>query len=436
MNFSIFKTGPRFFISGLLGLFVIQTPVFGYVPLDRIIAVVNEDVIMLSELEAQIRTVRGQIQQQGAQLPPPSILERQVLDRLIQNRIQLQLAAQSGIKVNDELLNRTISNIAAENQVSLSQFREILENDGYSYEKFREDIRNEITLTQLRKRQVENRIIVTEKEIDNFLANQEFQGTFQAEIRLSHILLSLPQAATNEEIEQVKLLANQVREDLLAGGDFAEIAKTVSDGGNAKNGGDLGWRKTDDVPSLFADYIPEMAKGDISEPIQSPSGFHIIKIADVKSDEQNIVEQTLARHILIKADQLTTLEQAHEKILQLKLRLDNGDDFALLAKGNSDDTVSAANGGELGWSTPGQFVPEFERTMEKLGPGEISEPFKTNFGWHIVQVLDRRQYDNTESVKRAKARAAIRNRKLNEAMQNWTRRLRDEAYVEYRLDDI
>lgn len=420
---------------GVLCLFLFQSNAYSYVPLDRIIAVVNEDVIMQSELEAKMRTVRGQIQQQGARVPPASIFERQVLDSLIQNRIQLQLAARAGIRVDDETLNRTIGNIAASNNVSLTQFREILEQDGYSYESFREDIRNEITLTQLRKRQVENRIVVTEKEIDNFLANQEFQGTFQTEIRLSHILFSLPESATETEIEQVKQMATQVREDLLAGADFAETASTVSDSGTAKNGGDLGWRKPDDVPSLFAEYIPEMKKGDISELIQSPSGFHIIKITDIKSDTENIVEQTLARHILIKPDQLVSSSQAKAKLEQLRLRIKNGDDFGMLAKGNSQDSMSAIEGGSLGWRSPGELVPEFQRVMDGLEINEISEPFQTSFGWHIVQVLDRRSYDNTESIKRNKARMAIRERKLKEAMQNWTRRLLDEAYVEYRLDD-
>ena len=421
---------------GVLTLLLFQSNAFSYVPLDRIIAVVNEDVIMKSELEAKMRTVRGQIQQQGARVPPASIFERQVLDNLIQNRIQLQLAVRAGIRVDDESLNRTIGNIAAGNNVSLTQFREILEQDGYSYEAFREDIRNEITLTQLRKRQVENRIVVTEKEIDNFLANQEVQGTFQTEIRLSHILLSLPESATEAEVEQVKQVATQVREDLLAGADFAEIAKTISDSGTAENGGDLGWRKSNDIPSLFAEYIPEMKNGDVSELIQNPSGFHIIKITDMKSDTENIVEQTLARHILIKPDQLVSSSQAKAKLEQLLLRINSGDDFAMLAKGNSQDSLSAIDGGSLGWRSPGELVPEFQRAMDALEVNEISEPFQSSFGWHIVQVMDRREFDNTESVKRGKARMAIRERKLKEAMQNWTRRLLDEAYVEYRLDDI
>lgn len=420
---------------GLLSLFVFQSLAYSYVPLDHIVAVVNDDVIMQSELEAKMKTVRGQIEQQGSRMPPPSIFERQVLDNLVQNRVQLQQASRMGIRVDDETLNRTISNIAAENQVSLTQFREILEQDGYSYEHFREDIRNEITLSQLRKRQVENRIVVTEREINNFLANQEFQGTFQTEIRLSHILLSLPEAATEDEIEQVRQVAAQIREDLLAGADFTEMANMVSDGGNASNGGDLGWRKIEDIPSLFADYIPEMKHGDISELIQSPSGFHIIKISAIKSDKENIVEQTHSRHILIKPDQLVSSEQAKAKLAQLKLRIESGDDFGLLAKGNSHDSVSALDGGNLGWRSPGELVPEFQKMMDSLELNQVSEPFKTDFGWHILQVLERRSFDNTESVKRGKARMSIRSRKLSEALQNWVRRLRDEAYVEYRLDD-
>lgn len=338
--------------------------------------------------------------------------------------------------MDDEMLNRTISNIAAENKVSLSQFREILESDGYNYEQFREDIRNQITLSQLRKRQVENRIVVTEKEIDNFVTNQEFQGTTQSEIQISHILFALPSAATADEIAQVQQVANQIREDLLSGADFANTAKNNSDGGNAENGGDLGWRKLEDIPSLFADYIPDMKKGDISDLIQSPSGFHIIKISDIRSDDKNIVAQTHARHILIKPDDLITSVQARDKAEQLKLRIESGDDFALLAKGNSDDPGSAIKGGDLGWTTPGALVPEFQKMMDSMDPGQVSKPFKTQYGWHILEVLERREYDNSESLKRGKARYAIRNRKLEEAMQSWTRQLRDEAYVEYRLDEI
>ena len=421
---------------GLIILFSTQSFSLAYSPLDRIVAVVNEDVIMKSELENKIYTINEKMKEQGANTPPESILKRQVLNNLIQNRIQLQLAAMIGIKVNDENLNRTISNIAAESQVTLEQFREILEKDGYNYEQFREDIRNEITLTQLRKRQVTNRIIVSGKEIDNFLTNDNSQNIFQTEIRLSHILFSLSETATEDEITQTEQMASKVRDELLTGADFAKIASTVSDGGNAKAGGDLGWRRIDDIPTLFTDYIPDMKVGDISELIRSPSGFHIIKISDLKDMEENIVEQTHARHILVKVNELRTDKQANEKLIQLKLRIDNGNDFGLLAKGNSDDAMSAIDNGDLGWSIPGKLVPEFQRVLEELEINEISEPFKSRFGWHIVQVLGRRNHDNTENIKRARARKVIGDRKHNEALQNWNRDLLDEAYIEYRLDDI
>lgn len=433
-DFNPYNLSRYFLLAGLLAC-LIPASVAANLPLDRIVAVVNEDVIMESELESKLRTVRNQIVKQGAPLPPASVFRRQVLDGLIQNRIQLQLAERAGIRVDDESLNRTIANIASENNVTLSEFREILEADGYSYENFREDIRNEIRLSQLRKRQVDNLINVSEKEIDNFLANQEFQGDVDSELRIAHILLALPDNATDEEIAEVRKMAEDIRQEVMAGGDFAEIAKAVSDGQNADNGGDLGWRKMDDIPSLFAEYIPNMKKGDVSEPIASSSGFHIIQVADTKDEQQTIVTQTRARHILVKVDELTTEEQAESKIQQLRERITRGDDFAVLAKGNSDDTVSALNGGELGWTTPGQLVPEFQRAMDAMQPGEISQPFQTSYGWHIVQVLERREFDNTESAKRSKARAAIYKRKLDEAMQSWARELRDEAYVEYRLDE-
>ena len=404
------------------------------VPLDRIIAIVNSDVIMLSELEEKLRTVRSQMEQQGTQLPPAEALEKQVLDRLIQNRLQLQMASQTGIRVDDETLNRTISNIAAENKVTLTQFRDILEKDGYSYEQFREDIRNEITISRLRQRQVENRITVTDQEIDNYLATQEHQGNVETEIRLAHILIATPDAASPEEIEQARLVADKAREDLKKGQDFAQMAASISDGQQALEGGDLGWRKLEQIPVLFAEYITDMKPGDISELIQSQSGFHIIKLVYIRSSDKLIVQQTQARHILIRTDELTTADIARTKLEQLKLRIDGGDDFAALAKAHSGDSVSAIAGGDLGWVNPGDLVPQFETVMNALKPGEISEPFETDFGWHIVQVLERREHDSTETIKRTKAREAIRNRKINEAVQTWLRQMRDEAYVEYRTE--
>jgi len=406
------------------------------VPLDRIIAVVNDDVIMQSELEGKLRTVRNQLEQQGTALPPTGILEKQILDRLILNKLQLQLALDTGIRVDDETLNRTISNIASENKISLTQFREILEKDGHSYERFREDIRNEIIIARLRERQVDNRVTVTDREIDNFLVNEEHQGIVENEYRISHILIATPEAATPDEIEQARLIGEKVLEDLSNGQDFTELAKNVSDGKQASEGGDLGWKKAGDIPTLFSDYVNNMKEGGVSELIQSPSGFHIIKLSGFRSSEKNIVTQTNARHILIRANELSTENDVKIRLEQLKIRIEGGDDFAELARAHSEDTVSAAQGGDLGWVSPGSLVPDFEKEMDKLQPGQTSAPFKTDFGWHIVQVLERREYDNSEDRKRAAAREAIRKRKIEEAQENWLRHMRDEAYVEYRIDDF
>ena len=420
----------------LAGFLACQTfNLLAEVALDRIVAVVENDIIMQSELETKLRTVVGQMQQQGIQLPSSSVLETQVLERMILIIIQLQRAEETGIRVDDETLNRTISNIAAENKVSLSQFRDILEKDGFNYEQFRENIRNEIIISRLRQRQVDNRISISSKEIDNALSNMEFQGKTETEYQLSHILISLPEAPTPDEEEQARLVATKVLEDLKAGQDFAMMASTYSDGQRALEGGDLGWRKKNEIPTLFSTQIASMEKGDISDLIKSSSGFHIVKLADVRSSEKHIITQTNARHILIKLDELTTADDARVRLDQLKTRIEGGDDFEVLAKSHSDDTVSAADGGNLGWSSPGRMVPKFEEVMDQLEIGEISQPFDTQFGWHLLQVLDRREHDDTENVRRTKASETIRRRKSEEAHQNWLRHLRDEAYVEYRLNE-
>jgi len=426
-----------YFIRLLLaGFLALQTfPLTADIPLDRIVAVIENDIIMQSELDTQLRTVVGQMREQGIKLPSSSVLENQVLERMILTKIQLQRAEETGIRVDDETLNRTISNIAAGNNVSLSQFREILEKDGFNYVRFREDIRNEIIISRLRQRQVDNRISITSKEIDNALSNLEFQGKTETEYLLQHILISLPEAPALDEEEQTRLVAAKVLEDLKAGQNFATMATTISDGQRALEGGNLGWRKKNEIPTLFSAQIATMEKGDISDLIKSSSGFHIVKLADVRSSEIHMITQTKARHILIKIDELTTAEDAKIRLDQLRTRLEGGDDFAKLAKAHSDDKVSAAQGGELGWSSPGLLVPAFENIMNQLEPNEISEPFTTQFGWHLLQVLERREYDDTENARRKKASEEIRRRKSEEAHQNWLRHLRDEAYVEYRLDE-
>ena len=421
------------FLALLVGFFQAR-PGLTDTELDRIVAIINDDVIMLSELSGRIRTVKNQLREQDIPLPPPSILEKQVLDRLILTKLQIQMAQNTGIRVDEETLNRTIGNIASENQLSLNQFREILESDGYSYEDFRKEIRNEILISRLQQRQVDNRIIVSEREIENFLSNQEHQGETDLEVRIAHILIATPEGASSRQMAKTRETAEKVLGELEAGGDFSSLAATYSDGQRALNGGDLGWRKAGQVPTLFADFINDMEKGDISELIKSPSGYHIIKLMDKRSSEKVVITQTQARHILIQPNELITPEDAHRRLEQLKIRIDGGDDFAELAKAHSSDTMTAAEGGDLGWVNPGDLVPEFEQVMNSLEPGETSNPFRSQFGFHVVQVLDRREHDRTEDIKRARAREAIRRRKLEEARADWLRQMRDEAYVEYRLD--
>ena len=404
------------------------------VQVDRIVAVVNDDVIMASELNDKLRTVKDQLRQQGTTLPPTAVLQRQVLDRLILNKLQLQMAEHTGIRVDDETLNRTISNIAAENQVSLDDFRKILEQDGYSYARFREDIRHQIMIARLQQRAVDNRVVVSEREVDNYLANQAHQGVTELEYHLAHILIAMPSSPSTRQLEQTRDKAQTVLEKLKGGADFKEVAAQYSDGQQALDGGDLGWRKASQVPTLFADFVADMHKGDISDLIRSPSGYHIIKLLDVRDSKKVVVTQTHARHILIKIDELTTDEDAVRRLKQLRLRIEGGADFGDLARANSTDAVSAADGGDLGWVSPGDLVPKFEQVMNSLKPGEISEPFRTRYGWHIVQVLGRRKHDSTDDIRRARAREAIRKRKVEEARENWLRELRDDAYVEYRLD--
>ncbi len=403
--------------------------------LDRIVAVVNNDVIMETELQAGMERIREQLHKSETRIPPTEILERQVLERLIMNKILLQRAAQTGIRVDDNRLNQAIGRIAKENHLSITQFREILENEHVSFNSFREQIRDEMTVSMLQQREVDNRVVVTDREIKDYLDTEQSQVGDKMEYQIRHILIATPEGATPEQLEKTRTRAEEVLRRLRDGADFAEMAVSVSDGRQALEGGDLGWRGTDQLPTLFADLVPKMQEGDISDLLQSGSGFHIIKLTGKRSGDKVMVSQTHARHILIIPNELVSEEDAKTRLAQLKLRLEGGDDFAELARSNSDDRSSALKGGDLGWTSPGELVPEFEQVMNRLKPGEISEPFKTQYGWHLVQVIERREHDSTDAVHRNMVRNAIRQRKIEEARQDWTRRLRDEAYVEYRLGD-
>lgn len=405
------------------------------VELDYVIAVINDDVLTNSELEDRIQLVVKQLEEKKTKLPPRDVLKKQIIEQLIMEKIQLQRAHKVGIRVNDETVNKVVTNIARSNGISLDEFRNILLKDGFDFEDFREKIRNEIIVKQLRQRRVENRVNVSPQEIDNYLASQKKRKGTDEEYNLGHILISLPETANAEQIQKAKQKAEEVLKKLRDGADFQQMAVAVSGGQQALKGGQIGWRKAAQMPTLFADTVPQMEVGAYSDLIRSASGFHIIKLQDKRSDtKRHIIEQTLARHILIRPNELRSNNEVKQRLELLRERIINGEDFSILARSNSDDKASAADGGSLGWVSPGMMVASFEEQMGRLQPGEISQPFTTRFGWHIVQVMSRRKHDNTEELQRLQARNNISQRKTEEAVENWLRRLRSEAYVEYRFN--
>lgn len=400
--------------------------------LDRIIAVVDEDIVMQSELDEQAARVRDALRQQNTEMPPTTVLERQVLERLVLEKIQIQVAAQAGIKVSEKDLNKAIADIAKRNKLELPQFEKIIESEGVPFARFREQIGEQILIAKLRHEEVENRTRVSDQEIENFLRNQSNESESELEYRLSHILITIPSGASDSELKVARDKSDDALRRIDAGEDFGDIALRVSDGQQALEKGDLGWRKGAEIPSLFADAVSTMKLGENSGIITSPSGYHIVKLVDKRSGEKIMVEQHKVRHILIKPNALITTQQAKDRLLQLKMRIESGADFAQLARTNSDDRGTALKGGELGWVSKGQMVSEFEEVMMQTPVGTVSEPFRSGFGQHILQVIDVREYDGTEEVKRAGARRAIREQKMQERQQTWLRSLRDEAYVEYR----
>ena len=407
------------------------------VELDRVVAVVNDDIIAESELETRLKRVREQLRRSGTAPPPPDALRRQVLERLILTQVQLQLARDSGIRIDDERLNKTLLRIAQQNELTLREFRDTLERDGYDFTKFREEIREEIMISEVRKRRVENQINISQRDIDDYLSTMESRGTKadRHRYRIGHILIAVPDGASSEEIAGARTRAERVLGEIRGGADFASMAVTHSDGQQALEGGDLGWRPASDLPTMFGDAIDRLRIGDVTEPIRSASGFHLVKLIDKRGSERQMVRQTRARHILIALDELTDDTAARRQLSALHERIVNGQEFGELARIHSDDTGSAPKGGELGWIDPGNTIPVFERMMDSLEPGGLSEPFRTQFGWHIVQVLERRERDGTETSRRAETLRRLRARKIEENMQAWVRRVRGEAYVEYRLDE-
>jgi len=403
-------------------------------PLDRIVAVINDEVITALQLDAELGLIKKQLRQQNTRLPADAVLKKQLLERMILRRIQLQMAKRGSIRVDDDMLNRTLDNIAAQNSMSLSQFRDTLQREGIDFETFRENMRDEITVNRLQQRVVRNRIVVTQQEIDNFINNQKLRSGKDKEYHLGHILVAVPEAASAQQIKVARAKAEKLVRELRAGADFNQTAVSFSDGQQALEGGDLGWRRANALPSLFADWVVKQEVNNVSNALRSPSGFHIIKMLEVRDNQpQHVITQTHTRHILIKPFDASEDSEARARLEKIRERIVAGEDFAALAKAHSDDPGSGAQGGELGWVSPGEMVPNFEKGMNALAIGELSEPVRSRFGWHLIQVQGRRDADVTKKIQEKNAREAIRERKTGPAMQAWVRRIRDEAFVENRL---
>jgi len=403
-------------------------------PLNRIVAVVNNDVITALELDAEVDDIKKQLESQNTRLPPDSVIKKQILERMILQLLQLQRAEKVHIRVDDEMVNRALSNIANQNRLSLEGLRQAIERQGDDYSRFRERVRKEIIIDRLQKSQVLNRITVTRQEIETFLKNQSLQGAENTEYDLGHILIALPEGASAEQIKQAKDKTENILEKLKNGEDFAQMAIANSDGQKALEGGKLGWRNVNTLPSLFTDWLQNREVNDISDAIRSPNGFHILKLLGKRTNEkQHIVTQSHVRHILVRTDEFTSNEEARKRLLNIRDRILKGEDFSQLAKLHSDDTGSADKGGDLGWVDPGVMVPPFEKAFTDLAVNTLSDPVKTQFGWHLIEVLGRRSHDITETVKRNKARESIISRKSEPALQNWFRGLKDGSYIDIRL---
>jgi len=402
--------------------------------LDRVAAVVNDGVVLSSELDEQIAAVTERLQEQKLELPPENVLRQQVLERLVVQELQMQRAQKAGLKVPDEALNETLEQVAQRNKIPLSQLPEALTAQGIDYTSYRESMRKELTLSLLRQRDVFQRIAVTPREVEQYIERQKNAPSETGEYNVSHILIAVPQDASPEQVEEAGKKAKEVYEKAKSGEDFAKLAVAYSNSQTALDGGALGWRKGSALPTFLTEVVAKLKPSEVSEPLRTPTGYHLVKLNDVRNaDSQQIVEQTHARHILMKTTEIADDATVRQKLADIRERILKGEDFSGLAKTTSEDPGSAAEGGDLGWTGPGTFVPEFEQTLASLKENEISQPFHTQFGWHIVQLLGKRQFDTTDTEKRRRAAEQIRESRAEEETELWLRRLRDEAYVEYKL---
>jgi peptidyl-prolyl cis-trans isomerase SurA len=405
------------------------------VTLDRVIAVVNDEALTQFEVNEQKRVLMQQLKESRLQPPAPDVLEKQVLDRLITERAMLQYAKETGIRVDDTTVERTILRIAQENKLSPEEFRKVLDREGIAYQKYVEDIRRELVIQRVRDREVDSKIIVSDAEVDNYLATVAVQAGGENEYLVSHILVRVPEQSSPEQIGQRQARAEQALAKVKAGEDFAQVAATWSDANDAQQGGNLGWRTPARLPSVFVESVRALKKGETSGLIRSPAGFHILRVVDERGrNSPSVVQQSRVRHILVKVNELTSDVEAKAKIERIRERLETGGKFEDQARVNSED-ASSARGGELGWITSSDVVPEFGRAMEGLKVNEISPPVRTPFGWHLVQVLERRDQDVSKDRQRDQARQALRQRKSDEQFADFVRQTRDRAYVEIKSEE-
>jgi peptidyl-prolyl cis-trans isomerase SurA len=402
--------------------------------LDRVLAVVNSEVITRLELDDQVKLAARELTRQGTTLPDRTMLEKQLLERMITTRVMAQHARETGVRVDEQQVDRAIARIAEQNKFKADELEQYLREEGIEIARYREDLRNDIIVARLREREVESRITVSEAEVDRFLKGQQVEGR-NDEFNLLHILVTLPEAASPEQIQSRRLRAEEALARLRRGEDFKQVSATYSDAPNALQGGDLGWRPVGRLPSIFAQALGGMKPGDVSGVLRSPAGFHIIRLAEKRAlSSKVLVEQVRARHILVRLSEIVGEQEARRRLDGMRRRIAAGADFAEIARSQSED-ASSARGGDLGWLSPGDTVPEFEQAMMALAPGEVSKPVRSPFGWHLIQVLERRKEDLTRERERQVARQSIRVRKGDEAFTDWVRQLRDRAFVEYRLDD-
>jgi peptidyl-prolyl cis-trans isomerase SurA len=401
--------------------------------IDRIVAVINDSVIMQSELDERVDEVLRNLATEGARRPPLEIIRQQVLERMVEESLQLELAERMGIRVDDTSLNEALTGIARQNNFTLEQFAEEVRSEGMDWASFREQIRNELMINQVRQRQVAQRIRITDLEVDRFLASELGKQLFESEFRLGHILIQLPDGASPQQIAEAQDEADSIIAQLEKGEDFSELAVRHSDDSYALKGGDLGWRPAAQWPALFSEAVVSLQPGELAGPLRSGNGFHILKMIDRRGDAQKIVEQYSTRHILLKPSAIRSSEQSLALARSLRARIEQGESFEVLAKEFSDDPGSARNGGDLGWVSSGEMVDEFEQYMLNTPTGALSPIFETQFGWHFLRVDKTRNMDMSEEFRRLRARQALHQRRYAEELQNWLQEIRSEAYVDIRL---